>query len=31
MKLGEKQRPTRKQLEEFIFVDQYRNNFIEDL
>ncbi len=30
MKLGEKQRPPRKQLEEFIFVDHYGNNFIED-
>ncbi|MFX1317168.1 MAG: nitroreductase family protein [Promethearchaeota archaeon] len=26
MKLGEKQRPTRKNLDEFIFIDSYKNN-----
>jgi len=29
MKLGEKQRPPRKQLEEFTFLDRYNNKFIE--
>ncbi|MFX1391681.1 MAG: nitroreductase family protein, partial [Promethearchaeota archaeon] len=30
MKLGEKQRPPRKNLEEFIFIDNYGNNFTEN-
>jgi nitroreductase len=29
MKLGEKQRPPRKQLEEFIYLDRYNNKFID--